>query len=319
MSGEGIRTGTILLLDTRSADPGTYVASVVEGVIEPLRGFDRLGLLVHADQGLSLGQRQEERAAWKAALDEWRVRKRPPFGADVFCDVDGTPVGCCEDWNKNIWRAFQDPEGRRIIYLPYDIMFMLPPAAAGAADPRLQAFIDRCNRGDADLLLGTYESTTAAAGACENNFLVPTALSGEGRRKDIPKNMLEDFTVLELWIRFPETMRWFVQGRTDRCHPPKPRTGFFGLGRGLYELFYRRKGLPNMLPWEGTVQLLICARMFTEAGMGDFKVAEHFVADLDEPRCAYDAYRVGEQRIRAAFVIAVEALWWSRNFPKAAR
>ena len=73
-----------------------------------------------------------------------------------------------------------------------------------------------------------------------------------------------------------------------------------------------------MKPWAGTVQLLICAAMRTREGTKTFKIAEQFVAELDEPRVSWDAYGPAHQRLRIEFVVADEAAFWSRKLPKVA-
>ncbi|MDP6542417.1 MAG: hypothetical protein QGH60_00415 [Phycisphaerae bacterium] len=327
---------TALLLDCRASDPQEYMDKVVDKIIRPLTGFSRLNILVHAENKLSISQRQDKAALWQEALRNSKTYRKPGLWTTVLYDVEGTPTGPCEDWFKNMFYVFQDPGIQRVLYLPYDICFIKKRAQRGGSKKGLQDFIDRWARRDLDLLLGTYKAKTHVTEAKEDNFLVPTARAGKRDRSDIPKNVLEDFAVLETWTRFPRCARWFSQTRTDAGHDPKYRTGFFAVSRDLYEAFRSRRRRETMLPWAGTVQLLIFAAMCARAvqakairgktivppGMTartpryDFKAGEHFVADIFEPGDRLSHYTVREQRERIAFVLAAEAHWWNCYYPE---
>ena len=68
------------------------------------------------------------------------------------------------------------------------------------------------------------------------------------------------------------------------------------------------------MPWAGTVQLLICAGVSRKKR---FRVAEQFVADLEEPPTSFGSYGVPHQRERIAYVIREERGSWARQMPGA--
>jgi len=303
-----------LLLDYRGQDPKKYIDMILDPVIVPLHGFDQLKLLVHADN-VSLQERKHRKENWKSMIENWWNKEKPKIQLEVFYDVYGTPTGCCEDWFKNMWLAFQDEKLDRIVYLPYDIAFMDPPAPVGQAHEGLQRFIDVANQPDIDLILGTYEAETNTASAPDDIFLISTKKAGNSPRQDIRKNLLEEFTIVELWRTFPRTMSEFCKLRDDPVHKPVPRTGFFALSRRLYDAFVGRPWRPTMLPWAGTVQLLLCALVLTRKGSGNYKVAERFVGKLKQGPESFAQYGHAHQRERIAYVIADEHHYWSRLFP----
>ena|GEM_PF-5076673 len=306
---------TALLLDYRGRDSDEYISTVLAPIIARLNGLSQVQILIHP-QNVSLVERRQEEDRWQSSINTWSTHAARGFATATFYDVYGTPAGPCEDWFKNMWLAFQDSDIQRIVYLPFDIAYMVPPASPQTTDGRLQSFIDRANKDEIDLLLGTYESSTQVAEATGKNFLVETRMARTGSRRDIPKNLLEDFTMLELWRAFPESTGWFCEKRNDPQHKPKPRTGFFSVSRRLYQEFVDRPRRPTMMPWAGTVQLLICAVVRTREGKRSFRVAEEFVSDLREPAASFAQYGVAHQRERIAYVISDERHYWSRLLPQ---
>lgn len=305
---------TALLLDYKSQNLKRIVETVLEPLVIPLKGFDKLQIRLYPDTYAKLEDRQKKEHDFKCSIEEWSMNQGLKYDVDISCDVEGIAQGPCHIWYKNIVVAFQDNKIDRIVYLPFDITFMVPKADIGKNVKKLQHFIDRANEGEVDLLLGSYESSTDVTLAADNNFLIDNVAAGEGNRKDIPKNFLEDFTILELQRNFPGCMAWFRKQRTDPSHQPKPRTGFFSLSRGLYDQFKEDRGI--MKPWAGTVQLLICAAIRTREGKDRFTVAEQFVADLEESPASWDGYGAAHQRLRIEFVIADEREYWSRKLPQ---
>ncbi|MEE9370429.1 MAG: hypothetical protein V3W45_03055, partial [Sedimentisphaerales bacterium] len=292
-------------------DPKKYIDLVLDPVIVPLHGFDQLRILVHADN-VSLKERKRRKKNWKSTIGNWRNKTKTKIPTEVFYDVYGTPTGCCEDWFKNMWLAYQDKQLDKIIYLPFDIAFMAP---AGKAHKGLQDFVDMAKQSDIDLLLGTYEAETDTTGAPDDTFLIGTANAGSAPRKDIRKNLLEEFAIVELWSAFPRTMLEFCRQRSDAIHKPVPRTGFFALSRRLYEAFIGRPWRSTMLPWAGTVQLLLCAFILTRKGVASYRVTEQFVGKLKQGPESFAQYGHAHQRERIAFVLADERHYWSRLFP----
>ena len=180
---------------------------------------------------------------------------------------------------------------------------------------RIQEFINEANQKDIDLLLGTYEARTDTSGAIDDIFLLPRSKAVTNSRQDIRKNLLEELTVVELWSAFPMSMSWFCKQRTDPTHKPVPRTGFFGLSRRLFQEFIDRPRRPTMIPWAGTVQLLLCAVIRTRECKQKYKVAEKFVGKLKQSPEAFSEYGLAHQRERIAYTIADERHYWSRQIP----
>jgi len=305
---------TVLLVDYKNQNLNRVIENILEPMIILLKGFDKLIIRFWPVHGEPLEEQQVREHKFNLDINDWRKNLGLKFEVEISCDVGGLPQGPCHIWFKNIVTAFQDPKVQRVIYLPYDITFMEPKAVPGKPDRRLQSFIDRANKDDIDLLLGSYECSTDVGDADVNNFLIDKALAGKGKRKDIPKNFLEDLTILELERSFPNCMSWFHQQRNDPRLKPKPRTGFFSLSKRLYEQFINDRKI--MKPWAGTVQLLICAAMRTHVGNKIFKIAEQFVAELSEPSTSWCDYRHAYQRLRIEFVIADEREFWSRKLPQ---
>lgn len=304
---------TALLLDYKGQDPNGIIEKILDPIIAPLGGFSQLRIFIYGAGNANLAERQQREKRCQSAIDDWKKQEERGFESSIFYDVYGATMGPCQVWFKNIWLAFQDPKVQRIVYLPYDITYMIPQIISGKADARLQRFIDSANTENVDLFLGNYECLTEVTKANNNNFLVEKNMIGRGKRKDIPKNFLEHFTVLELNTSFPESMKWFSQKRSDVTHTPHPRTGFFSLSRRFYEEFIKSRS--TMMPWAGTVQLLICAVMLSREGKKEFKVVEQFVTELEEPSASFVGYGSGHQRQRIAFVIANECHYWSRKIP----
>lgn len=315
---------TTLLMDYRGLDPNVYIEEFLDPIIKRLVGFNQIRILTYGTENVSFADQQEKDNNWQGAIGAWGVlNKRDvkvlPYDARGF-----SPSGPCEVWFKNMCLAFGDDSVDHIVYFPWDITYMVLNNQGRCQN--LQAFIDQVNAGDIDLLLGTYEAATDVVEArqrnVENCFLVETTKAvaewnagSKRRRTDIPKNFLEDFTILELCTEFPKSMKWFYQQRIDSEHKPKPRTGFFGLSRHLFEEFASRPYRPTMMPWAGTVQLLICAAVRTLEGKKTFQVDERFISGLEEPPLSFDDYRVAHQRERIAYVIADERHYWTRQRP----
>jgi hypothetical protein len=309
-----MKMSTALLLDTRSSSPTGYIERVLDPAIAHLRGFDLLQLLIHAEN-VSLKQRQGKEGAWRAAVAQWGDSDKLECVANVFYDVYGVPTGPCEDWFKNIWLAFQDPNIDRIVYLPIDVKDMIPPPTPRKPDERLQRFIDEANSVQVDLMLGTYDVTTPTSDAKDDTFLTKPDRAGGGSRSGIRKNYLEYFTIMTLWSQFPQTMSWFCNQRTDPERKPVPRTGFFGLSRRLYEEFTSRPRRWTMAPWAGTVQLLLCAAIRTREKKESYEVGEWYVGELTQDAEPFSAYPAAHQVERIAYVIADERHYWSRLLP----
>ncbi len=312
-----------LLLDIRSSRPGRYIKELLEPMVRPLGGFELVCLLVHA-AAVSLEKRREQEAKWKSEVEHWQQESGAAFEVRVFYDVYGSPTGPCQDWFKNMWLAFQDSRVERIIYLPVDITYMAPPCAS--PDSRLQGFIDKANDSGVDLLIGTYEAETDVTRAKDRAdrdpakddvFLLPATKAGGGSRGDIRKNFLEAFTIDVLWSAFPRSMHWFCSERIDADHHPTPRTGFFSLSRRLFEEFVNRPRRPTMLPWAGTVQLLLCAIIQTRHPdvPEKYEVAEHFVTRIKQPPEGWGSYSLAHQLLRIAYVVEDERHYWSRRYP----
>ena len=287
-------------------------------VLAHLRGFDNLRIFIHGEEKLSPKQRKRRARAFARAVKEWQRTSSPPFGVTLFYDSLGVSAGCCSDWQKNMWLAWENPKVERIIYLPYDVAYM--KCSTKKKIRILQSFIDKANRGESDLLLGTYTAVTDVRKAMDGNFLVsnPVALTHakanrDYYRQDIPKNALEDHTCLELQRQFPNCMAWFIAQRTDATRPPIPRTGWFSVSRRLYDAFVSRTRRAGMAPWAGTVQIILCAGMNTLAGNADFRIDEHFVGDIKEPPSSFGSYGVKHQSERISYVIRDEMAYWSHE------
>ena len=72
-----------------------------------------------------------------------------------------------------------------------------------------------------------------------------------------------------------------------------------------------------MLPWAGTVQLLLCAIIQTRCpGVPrEYSVAEHFVTTIRQPPEEWRSYALAHQLSRIAYVIEDERHYWSRQYP----
>lgn len=303
----------VLLLDYKSQNLEKIIKEILTPIIALLTGFDKLQILLYPAMNENIKEQQQKELRFRAMLERWRRKLGLKWEVDVSCDVKGLPQGPCHIWFKNIRSAFRDPDVDRIIYLPYDITFMVPRAIPGKTDKRLQGFINRAIQDDIGVLFGSYECSTDVSRSVDNNFLIDKSKLSGGRRKDIAKNFLEDFTVLELERNFPNCMVWFNQQREDVCHKPKPRTGFFSFNRHFYEQFVKDRRM--MKPWAGTVQLLLCAAMRTREGKNQFKLFEQFVAELEESPTFFGGYGPAHQRLRIEFVIADEREYWVRALP----
>jgi len=316
---------TTLLLDYRGLDPNTYVGNVLDPIIKRLSRFSKLQILTYGTENITYAEQQEKDANWQGVVGSWGYQNQ--VNAEVLpYDPRGfSASGPCEVWFKNMWLVFEKKDVDGLLYFPYDITYIVSTNQGRCQT--LQAFIDQFNGGTVDLLLGTYEASTDVVEArqrnIENCFLVETTKAitqwnagGKRRRTDIPKNFLEDFTVLELCSAFPKSMKWFSQQRSDSEHKPKPRTGFFGLSRRLFEEFASRPYRSTMMPWAGTVQLLICAAVRTLEGKKTFQVDERFISGLEEPPLSFDDYRVAHQRERITYVITDERHYWTRLLPQ---
>jgi hypothetical protein len=303
------RNKTVLLTDIRAEDPNVFTNKILS-VIAPLKGFYQLRILIHGES-IDLGNRRKKEVLWRSEIGKWHTKKKRKFAIDLFYDVYGTSTGCCEDWFKNIWLAFQNEDVERIVYLPYDVVYMDPKVNKSKADPRLQHFINEMNESSIDLLLGTYE-ISAKNTDCGSK-------AGSGPSLEIRKSILEAYTVSKIWQFFPESMDWFYGHRNNSQRNPIPRTGFFGLSRSLFEKFIQRRHRPTMLPWTGTVQLLVCAILFNRLREKEgkdqkkFKIAEKFVANLKHPAESFMNYDYRHQLRRIAFVIEDEADYWSEQ------
>ncbi len=306
---------TALLLDIRGKDPNEYIEQVLDPIGKHLKGFKRLKIFVQASH-----LREDQLTEWKDAIDAWKKRENRYFTLDVFYDKDGVPTGPCEVWWKNIRLAFNEPEVTRIIYLPYDVCYLEPPTAGSYS--RLQSFIDKANDESPDLLLGNYDvwSEPGAPEANARTFMVSPHVTPSGRCKyHIRKRILEDCTLAELWSLFPKSMEWFCRRRSNQDVRPTPRTGFFSLSRTLYTEFTRRRHRPSMLPWAGTVQLLLCAAVNSRLAKStthsavSYKVEEDWIGKLKQPPEPFDHYVFSHQLARIKYVLRDEHEYWTHQ------
>lgn len=312
--------GTFIGIDYRGDDPNGpkgYVRRMLEFGLGQLKGFAGVYLLIRPGRKLTLADRRTRKEVWDQAVETWQKQAKPGFAVDFRYDLWSTLGGPCSDWWLNIWRAFQHDDVDRIIYLPVDVLDLVDPPC-GSPDGRLQDFIDRANAGDVDLLLGNYECVTDVADARKrgkpNIFLLPSDEAGTGMRKDIRKNLLETATLNEMWAAFPQTTACYCGLRTDPMHDPHPRTGWFSLSRRLYEDFVRER--VSMLPYAGTVQLLLCALVQTRRGEQRFTVAEQFIGRLKQHPEPFDDFGFAHQLARIRFVVENERAYWSRRHPR---
>jgi len=255
-----------------------------------------------------LAVREESRKRWLHEIDKWQSSHRPQFVLDVFFDLYGVSCGCCSEWWKNIWRCFAAPGPDRLVYFPYDITYLAP--SPGMANPGLQEFIDRMNDSDVDLLMGTYKLAPQGGWAFEQTEPEKSGPGDSTLSAPLRKHLLETYTISRLWERFPQCMRWYCSRRAGAQGDPIPRTGFFGLTGRLFDAFVGREGRHTMLPWTGTVQMLICAIMHNRVKGGTFNIAEQCIGTLRHSYEPLTDYEYRHQIRRVAFVIADEADYW---------
>lgn len=303
-----IPASTGVCLDIRGSSPQSYLDRVLK-LIDGLTGFDHIFLLARPPSG-GLEERRKHEEAWQAAVQNWKGRCR----LVLHYDLCSTRQGPCDDWWRNIWLAFQNEQVEQVIYFPVDLTNLDPPAERADL---LQTFIDKATSGAYDLLLGNSEAFTPAdVTATFEPFPVPKAVAcedGPSERTDIRKNRLEACAVLILQSLFPKTFADFLSIRDDPHHDPSVRTGFFSLSRELFEAFVKERG--TMLPYAGTIQLLLCALIRSRVGAKPFRIGEHFIGRLKHGAEDPTGFSLEHQLLRIEFVIRNEHAYYTRKYP----
>ena len=307
---------SVMCRDIRESSKGRpeedFTRKDLERCIAPLVGFDRVHVLVRPAPD-ALAERKERRKVWESYIAAWNKKVCPKLPVQIFYDLYSTRQGPCADWWRNICLAFQDKEVQRVDYFHVDIVDLDPP---GTAISQLQKFIDKANAQLYDLLLGNEEFFTLAdANPGFEPFLVPKSVAskdGPRERIDIRKNRLEAFAVLLLQALFPGTFAEFVRLRNDPNHAPSVRTGVFSLSRRLFEAFRAERG--TMLPYGGTIQLLLCALIRSRFGSQAFDVGEHFVGRIKTKAEDPTGYGFEHQLSRIEFVLRNEHAYYCRKY-----
>lgn len=307
---------TTLCLDYRGDDPREYIEKMFSGILVRLSGFDRVCLFIRPPRGSDLKKRLEREVAWGKAVAEWRERVgRVPFDIDLFYDVWSTLGGPCDDWWKNIWRAFQVHASDRIVYFPVDALDV-QATSSDSREALLQRFLNAAGESGVDLALGNYETFTESPtdSPADSTFFVPENLTGGQRRRDIRKNLLETASIAAMVACFPKTMADYFAFRTDASHGPHPRTGFFGMSRALFSDFAAKRG--GMQPLAGTVHVLLHALVETRRKPNAFKIVEHFIGEIKQDAESFDHYSMPHQFLRDRFVVEDERAYWNWKDPK---
>lgn len=296
-----------LCMDYRGDDPAKYIGSALEP-LSKLKNILTVYVLIRPQPRHDPATLISREAAWRTGIEQWQARRKPPFTVNLLFDADSTLGGPCDDWWKNLVRAFRDPRIDRVVYLPVDIINLTPSLAD--ALPRVQELVDS----EADLAMGNCATVTlpdeARSAAVHDAFLVACSSAGRDARYDIRKNFLEIGIINELWAFFPSCMKRYCELREDAKAMPHPRTGFFGLGRALFEEFVRDR--ISMAPYEGTVQLLLAALIQKPGRSRQFTVAEHPLGEHTQTPESFGAWQFAHQLARGRFLVLNEHAYWSR-------
>lgn len=304
-----------LLFDIRSENPEKYISVVLEDFLDILKKFTNIFINVYP-LAITVEERIKIKKRWEDVIGDWAQSHN--LNIEVFYDIYGVPVGPCQIWFQLMFRVFQDSRISRICYLPYDIHYLTDKK-------HLWSFVEYClSPNVVDIVLGTYDIITEPSKTGDFD----PKIFFRNDPASIRKKSLEYHCLLEMITHFPKTTEWWLCNRNDHKRIAWPRTGFFSVNKIFFDYFMKRPHRPFMLPYVGTVEMLVTALINNQLKSDhrmkaidenqnaiEFKILDKYVGELKQSAEPLFGFGAGHQLLRITWAIRELALYYRSQVP----